>query len=215
MSTIPVLSAAGRLLAGRAETVTGRQCTNEVDRTVGDARRATMNEGHLQYLASPEWAKTLETDLLPWIDSVGDLGDDVLEVGPGPGLTTDLLRPRGSRRLAGTNVDVIHGDAADAGLPADRFSAVTAFSMLHHMTSSAEQGTLFREVYRVLRPGGVFLGVDALDLDRLRDAHVDDTFNPIDPDTMVVLLEAVGLRDVRIDRHDYQFRFVATKTPAT
>jgi SAM-dependent methyltransferase len=190
-----------------------------------------MNEGHLRYLASPEWAKTLETDLLPWIDSVGDLGDDVLEVGPGPGLTTDLLRRRVARvtavevdddlaaelatRLAGTNVDVIHGDAADAGLPADRFSAVTAFSMLHHMTSSAEQGTLFREVYRVLRPGGVFLGVDALDLDRLRDAHVDDTFNPIDPDTMVVLLEAVGLRDVRIDRHDYQFRFVATKTPAT
>ena len=43
-----------------------------------------MNEMHLQFLASPEWAQMLETDLLPWVESVGDLGDDVLEVGPVP-----------------------------------------------------------------------------------------------------------------------------------
>ena len=51
-----------------------------------------MNEAHLQFLASPEWARTIETELLPWVLDVADLGDDVLEIGPGPGLTTDALR---------------------------------------------------------------------------------------------------------------------------
>ena len=67
-----------------------------------------MNEFHLQMLASPMWAEMLQRDLLPWVDSVADLGDDVLEVGPGPGLTTDLLRERtglhlGSARCARAN----------------------------------------------------------------------------------------------------------------
>ena len=53
-----------------------------------------MNEAHLQYLASDQWAETLKTELLPWVERVGDLGDDVLEIGPGPGRTTDLLRER-------------------------------------------------------------------------------------------------------------------------
>jgi 16S rRNA A1518/A1519 N6-dimethyltransferase RsmA/KsgA/DIM1 with predicted DNA glycosylase/AP lyase activity len=125
-----------------------------------------MNESHLRFLASSEWAQMLETDLLPWLETVADLGDDVLEVGPGPGLTTDLLRRRTTRvtaieadrqlaaalttRLADTNVDVIHGDATRTGLPADRFSAATCFSMLHHMPSPELQNQLFAEVHRVL-----------------------------------------------------------------
>src|SRR4051794_14163855 len=103
-----------------------------------------MNQGHLQFLASPEWADLLRTDLLPWLESVAELGDDVLEVGPGPGLTTDLLMQRTAQltaieldvdlasalaeRLQGSNVDVIHKDATDTGLAADRFSAATCFS---------------------------------------------------------------------------------------
>ena len=59
-----------------------------------------MNEGHLKFLASPEWLHMLETDLLPWLEGVADLGDDVLEVGPGPGLTTDLLRQRTAKLTA-------------------------------------------------------------------------------------------------------------------
>src|ERR1700736_6347890 len=108
-----------------------------------------MNESHLKFLASPEWAQMLETDLLPWLVGVADLGDDVVEVGPGPGLTTDLLRQRTTRvtavevdaglaaalatRLSGTNVEVIHRDGTDTGLPPNRFSAATCFAMLHHM----------------------------------------------------------------------------------
>jgi hypothetical protein len=43
-----------------------------------------MNEAHLQFLASPDWAKWLDAELLPWLVSL-ELGDDLIEVGPGPG----------------------------------------------------------------------------------------------------------------------------------
>jgi SAM-dependent methyltransferase len=113
-----------------------------------------MNRSHLEFLASPSWAHMLESDLLPWVDAAGELGDDALEIGPGPGLTTDLLRDRIAnltaieidpalaeplqKRLEGTNVEVICGDATVSGLASDRFSAVTSFSVLHHMPSPAD-----------------------------------------------------------------------------
>jgi len=186
-----------------------------------------MNDGHLQFLSSPEWAQLLRENLLPWIDGVGDLGADVLEIGPGPGLTTDLLRERvGSltaieldpelagrlrERLAGTNVEVLCADAAASGLAAGRFSAVTCFSMLHHMPSPEYQDRLFSEVHRVLRPGGIFIGVDALDLDFIRQGHVDDTFVPVDPVSLPDRLEAAGLRDADVFAAEYEFRFIARK----
>lgn len=186
-----------------------------------------MNDSHLQFLASPEWAELLRTDLLPWVEEAGDLGDDVLEVGPGPGLTTDLLRSRVIRlvaveldptlagpladRLAGTNVEVRCADATASGLEAGRFSTVTCFTMLHHMPSAAHQDRLFAEVHRLLRPGGRFLGMDSLDIDVIRAGHVDDIFVPVDPATLAGRLTAAGFDPPRIDVGDYKFRFVATK----
>ena len=85
-------------------------------------------------------------------------------------------------RLAGTNVDVIVADATDAGLPDNRFSAAACFSVLHHMPSPEDQDRLFSELHRVLRPGGIFVGQDSLDLESMRAAHADDTFTPVDPD---------------------------------
>jgi len=186
-----------------------------------------VNQAHLNYLASPEWAERLKTDLLPWVDSVGDLGDNVIEIGPGPGLTTDLVRPRVSaltaveldddlaasltERLAGTNVHVLHADATHTGLPSGEFSTVFCFSMLHHMTSPASQDQLFAEVSRLLRPGGMFVGVDALDSDFMREAHIDDTFVPVSVETVADRFAAAGLSDTLVEPADYQFRFRATK----
>jgi SAM-dependent methyltransferase len=186
-----------------------------------------LNESHLQFLSSPAWAAMLETDLLPWVEAAGDLGDDVLEIGPGPGLTTELLRQRVSRltaleidptlaaplqeRLEGTNVEVICVDATASGLSSDRFSAVTCFSMLHHMPSPEYQDRLFAEIGRMLRPGGIIVGVDSLDLDLLRNAHENDTFVPVDPETLGERFAAAGLGDPTIDVGDYQFRFTTRK----
>src|SRR3954451_21682959 len=97
----------------------------------------------------------LAEDLAPWMDAAGDLGDDVSEVGPGPGLTTDLLRRRAravtaveiddevaaklATPLAGTNVTVVHGDATALDAPDGRFTAATSFSMLHHVPTVEAQ----------------------------------------------------------------------------
>ena len=186
-----------------------------------------MNESHLTFLASPEWAQMLRDDLLPWLGSLGDLGDDLLEIGPGPGLTTDLLKDRASRvtaveldedlarslsaRLAGTNVTVINTDATMTGLDADRFSAAACFSMLHHVPSAEMQDRVFAEVHRVLAPGGIFATVDALDLEGIRVGHADDTFVPVDPETLGARLEAAGFSDPVVDVGAYQFRAHAVK----
>lgn len=186
-----------------------------------------MNEGHLQFLASPQWAEMLKNDLLPWVESVGDLGDDVLEIGPGPGLTTDLLRGRVARlttvevdealalslqqRLLGTNVEVICADATGGSLPSDRFSSAMCFSMLHHMPTPGDQDKLFESLYRALRPGAIFVGADSLDLEPIRAGHVDDTFTPVPPDTLRPRLDQAGFTATQIDIGDYQFRFVARK----
>jgi hypothetical protein len=45
----------------------------------------------------------------------------------------------------------------------------------------------------------------------IRAGHVDDTFVPVDPDTLPDRLEAVGFAETTIDVGDYQFRFLARK----
>jgi SAM-dependent methyltransferase len=129
-----------------------------------------MNEEHLRLCSSPEWAETLATKILPWALNGVQIGDDLLEVGPGPGLTTDVLRHKVPRltaveadptlaaalatRLAGTNVAVLHADATDLPFDDGTFTAAASFTMLHHVPSAALQDRLLAEVARVLRPGG-------------------------------------------------------------
>ena len=133
-----------------------------------------MNEAHLEFCASPEWARLVEDELLPWVLDGCELGDDLLEVGPGPGLTTDVLRRKAARvtaveldldlagklasRLAGSNVTVVAGDVTRLPFPADRFSAAACLTMLHHIPSPALQDAALAELARVLRPGGVLAG---------------------------------------------------------
>jgi SAM-dependent methyltransferase len=190
-----------------------------------------MNKAHLEFLSSPAWAEWLETELLPWINSVGDLGDDVLEVGPGPGLTTDLLRSRArtvtavelddalaaalKKRMAGTNVEVIHANATTSGLPPDRFSSVACFSMLHHIASPTTQDELFREMHRMLAPGGKLVACDSRDLEVIRAFHEDDIFVPIEPESVGARLASVGFTDIDTSMTDFEVRFSARKSPAT
>ena len=59
-----------------------------------------MNQEHLTLCSSAEWAEAVQRWIIPWVLEAVDLGDDVLEVGPGPGLTTDVLRTRVARLTA-------------------------------------------------------------------------------------------------------------------
>ena len=186
-----------------------------------------MNESHLRMLSSPRWAEMLRTHVLPWLESVGELGDDVLEIGPGPGLTTDLLRTLTTRitavevdaglagqlayRLAGSNVEVINASAERAGLTADRFSAAACFAVLHHTETPAVQDRVFAELLRVLRPGGVLVGSEGYDNERTRLAHVGDQFVPVYPEELPRRLEAIGFTGVEVEHGELDFRFQARK----
>jgi SAM-dependent methyltransferase len=184
-----------------------------------------MNQIHLELCASPEWARYVEDELLPWAMTNHDLGDEVLEIGPGPGLTTAALLRHVphltavevdaglaaalSERLAAENVDVLHADATASGLADGRFSAATCFTMLHHVPSAELQDKLFSEVCRLLRPGGVFVGTDAVDSPALRELHIDDTFVPVDPLTLGSRLQAAGLIDATVEQAEERVRFSA------
>jgi ubiquinone/menaquinone biosynthesis C-methylase UbiE len=186
-----------------------------------------VNTIHLELCASPEWAQYVREDLLPWAMSEWELGDDVLELGPGPGLSTDVLREHVEKltaleldeelftplhdRLQGTNVSVIHGDATKTELPSEQFSAVTCFTMLHHVPTAELQDALFAEAHRVLRPGGVFLGTDGTDTEDMRALHVDDIFNPVDPGAFPRRLAAAGFADVSVDVREQGLRFAARR----
>jgi len=137
-----------------------------------------MNRFHRWFCRTSFWNKALKDGILPWALKDVDLGDDVLEVGPGPGLTTDLLRAGFERltsieidpllagslkqRLQGTNVTVVEGDATEMPFEDCSFSGAVSFTMLHHVPSPALQDRLLAEVRRVLRPGGVFAGTDSV-----------------------------------------------------
>jgi SAM-dependent methyltransferase len=173
-----------------------------------------MNAYHRRFCASPDWANFVEGTLLPWgVDGV-ELGDDVLEIGPGFGVTTRLLakqvprltalevdRDYAERLRASTDaaVEVVSGDGASMPFPDNRFSAVVCFTMLHHVPSPALQDRLFAQACRVLRPGGVFAGTDSQSNWRFRLIHLFDTMVVLDPKTLPQRLEAAGLADVRID----------------
>ncbi len=186
-----------------------------------------MNENHLRMLASPRWAQVLRQHVLPWLESAGDLGDDVLEIGPGPGLTTDLLLTlttritavevdaglagQLARRLAGSNVEVINASAERAGLAADRFSAAACFAVLHHTATAVAQDRVFAELLRVLRPGGILVGSEGYDNERTRLAHDGDLFVPVDPDELPQRLEAIGFTRAEVEHGEFDFRFQARK----
>ena len=46
----------------------------------------------MDFCASPEWRRIVEESILPQALRGTELGSDVIEIGPGPGFTTDVLR---------------------------------------------------------------------------------------------------------------------------
>ena len=164
---------------------------------------------------------------MPWaLDRVA-LGDDALEIGPGPGLTTDWLRPRAprlasieiderlaqalKRRMDGTNVTVVEGDGTAMPFPDGSFSGAVCFTMLHHVPSAELQDRLLAETHRVLQAGGVFAGSDSIPNLLWDLAHLFDTRVPVEPDSFAARLEAAGFEDVMVEAGGDNFRFRARK----
>jgi SAM-dependent methyltransferase len=186
-----------------------------------------MNWFHRRICRSGHWRRRMETDLLPWALQGVELGDDVLEIGPGPGVTTNLLRNRTQRltaievdaaaaaslqkRLDGSGVRVVHGDGAAMPFADASFTGVVALTMLHHVPSAALQDRLLAEARRVLRPGGIFAGFDGVGSFLFRLIHLGDTYQPVNPSTFGRRLEAAGFADVTVEQGWRRFRFRAIR----
>lgn len=181
-----------------------------------------MNDQHMTLLRSDEWREVLATRAFPFaFGSLApeDLGADVLEIGPGPGLTTDLLHPRLAQltsieldtdlatalraRLADTNVEIIEGDATAMPFDDSRFTGAVMFTMLHHVPTIELQDAMFAEIARVLQPGGLFVANDGVARDDFEAGHVDDIYNPIDPASLELRLTAAGFGDIEVDANSF------------
>jgi SAM-dependent methyltransferase len=184
-----------------------------------------MNKAH-EACGSDEWRQAIREVILPWALGDIDLGDDVLEVGPGYGATTDVLSQAVPRltsveiddelaaklteRFAGVpTVQIVHGDATSLAYADGRFSGAACFTMLHHVPTNDLQDRLFAEVARVLRPGAALVASDSLASDELRAHHEGDTYNPVDPDSLPSRLAAVGFVDVDVRTNPYGWAVVA------
>ena len=174
-----------------------------------------MNENHQKLMPSPEWAAHMHEDVLPVATHGVELGGELLELGPGPGAATDWLRRRVSRLVAVEQeeeaaaklgvrfaddpvVEVVTGDATALPYPDACFDVVASFTMLHHVPTRALQDRLLAQAYRVLRPGGVFLGSDSLPSDGLHQFHEGDTYNPVEPAAFLTRLQTAGFGEITV-----------------
>ncbi len=186
----------------------------------------SMNLIHNRICGSRKWARYVRTALFPTALKDVDLGDEVLELGPGLGVTTRELAGR-TARLTALEVDegyaarlrrelapkvrILDGDASAMPFADASFSAVACFTMLHHVPAPELQDRLFAEVCRVLRPGGVFVGSDGRTNLRFRVVHLGDTLVPVPPETLAARLEAAGLTAVNVTVSPRRLHFTARR----
>ena len=188
-----------------------------------------MNENHARVCGSPEWAGYIQGEILPSLIQHADLGEEMLEIGPGPGAATGWLRDRVKRltvveideeaaaklaaRYAGSNVEVVTGDATKLSYPDESFDSVGSFTMLHHVPTAALQNKILAEAFRVLRPGGALVASDSIPSNGLHHFHDGDNYNPIEPATIISRLQTIGFGALVVMVDD-GLRIVARKLAA-
>jgi ubiquinone/menaquinone biosynthesis C-methylase UbiE len=161
--------------------------------------------------------------LLPWALEGIDLGDEVLEIGAGPGAATTELARRAKHltsleyshafcvalisKMSAKNV--VQGDASALPFATGTFTGAMAVLVLHHLRSSEAQDRTFAEISRVLRPEGIFVALEIDDSWLSRVVHIRSTFVPVMPGSVDQRLSAAGFRNIRLTRRPGGFRLRA------
>jgi ubiquinone/menaquinone biosynthesis C-methylase UbiE len=186
-----------------------------------------MNAAERFFCSSSFWRYFTQRRLLPWILSDARLGDHLLEIGAGYGAATAHLRTRVSRvtsleydhksalKIRSQNgngvATAIRGDAAQLPFAGKTFSSALAILVLHHLKSQEFQDQMFAEVFRVLRPGGVFVAFEITDSWLHRVSHIRSTFTPLPPAYALSRLTATGFSTIALDLQKGAFRLTATR----
>ena len=184
-----------------------------------------MNRIHDWYCKSERWNDLMVGQVLPSVLDGVDLGGDVLEIGPGPGLVSNALFEYGVDHLTSVEIDeeaarrlrerhgdriTVHtGSAADMPIADDTFDTIVCCTMLHHVPTVELQDAILGECARVLKPGGILTGSDSKTDLRFRLFHLFDIHNPVPVETFEARLSAAGFSDVAVTDLPGRFRFRA------
>ena len=188
-----------------------------------------MNLIHRRLCRSATWHNVLREYVVPWVLKDVSLGSNLLELGPGHGLTTELLRPHVTHltaleidaRLADslavrfTNSNVTGGRAAmprlrpskDAQSPR-RFACICCITFI----PPDLQDKVFREVWRVSSPGLCSWGwiVSACKNSGCAPSTWG-TRSSCGPDHTCPALTDGGVQKVSVDANPHAFRFHAQR----
>jgi ubiquinone/menaquinone biosynthesis C-methylase UbiE len=169
--------------------------------------------------------------LVPWGLQGVRLSGSALEIGCGSGaMAAQLLRMLPELSLVATDYDaemvavaaetlaafghraqVRHADATQLPFADARFDAVLSFVMLHHV---GDWKKAVAESIRVLRPGGMLIGYDLLDVLPFHGGHHGDG-QMIRPGQLERAMAELPVRQVRVTRGlvGLVIRFHVTKAP--
>lgn len=188
------------------------------------------------FCRSAPWRWFARRVVLPWALRGVSLHGEVLEIGGGSGamaaggassfpriqltmidLDADMVRAARSALSGHSNVTV--GAADVTALPFDdcSFDTVTSYLMLHHVIAWEDA---LREVARVLRPGGAFIGYDLTRTRLARGIHTADRspHHIIAPEELTVGLRNAGFLEVDVRPtlagHLMRFRAATPDDPA-
>jgi SAM-dependent methyltransferase len=186
-----------------------------------------VNLLHRWLCGSSAWGRVVTGAILPWVLEGLEPGGEMLEIGPGYGAATNVLRARATRltcveidprlaarlarRVTDPAVTVLREDATALSAADATFDSAICLSMLHHVPSPALQDRLLAETARVLRPGGLLAGFDGSPTLFFRLLHVGDTAVVVPPSTLPDRLARAGFGDISIDARRSGFRFRARR----
>lgn len=186
----------------------------------------SMNANH-SLCATQAWSEHMRDEVITYMAPHVDLGESMLEIGPGPGASTEWLR-HDVKRLVPVELESRRRPASFGGTrgrtsrwwlgtppgpsiqrgPSTRSAASRCFIMWRppgFRTPSSPRPAL-----GALRTSGVLVASDSLPSDGLHGFHVDDTCNPIDPGSLIARLQAIGFDRITIVVADI-LKFIAHK----